>query len=62
MVLHIDAMFIMVAICISIGLHEIVDVASHFAQFDVYCACICANYILSAQVLTFPLTFAVKLC
>ena len=55
-------MFIMAAICISIGLHEIIDGASHFAQFDVYCACICANYILSAQVLTFPLTFAVKLC
>ena len=28
-------------------------------QFDVYCACICANYRLSAQILTF--TFAVKL-
>ena len=29
------------------------------AQFDVYCI---VNYRLSAQVLTFPLTFAVKLC
>ena len=55
--LRIDALFIMAAICISIELYEIVDGASHFAQFDVYCACICANYILGAQVLT----FAVKL-
>ena len=30
-------------------------------QFDLYCACICANCRLSAQVFTFPLTYAVKL-
>ena len=60
--LRIDAMFIMATICISIELYEIVDGASHFAQFYVYCACICANHRLGAQVLTFPLTFAVKLC
>ena len=28
----------------------------------VYCACICANDRISAQVVTFPLTFAVKRC
>ena len=43
--LHIDAMFIMTAICISIGLYAIVDGTSHCA----YCA---ALTILSAQVLT----------
>ena len=59
--LRIDALFIMAAICISIELYEIVDGASHFVQFDVYCACICTNYRLSAKVATFPLTFAVKL-
>ena len=31
------------------------------AQFGVYYAYSCANYRLSAQVLTFPLTFALKL-
>ena len=36
--LHIDTMFNMAAICISIELHKIVDGASDFAQFDVYCA------------------------
>ena len=50
---RIDAMFIMVAICISIELYEIVDRASHFALFYVYCACICAKHKLRAQVLTF---------
>ena len=30
-------------------------------NFDMYCACICANYRLSVQVLTFPLTYAVKI-
>ena len=50
--LCIDAMFIMAAICISIELYEIVDGASHFGQFDVYCACICANRRLSGHVLT----------
>ena len=57
--LCIDTLFIMAAMCISIGLYEIVDGASHFAQFEVYW--ICANDRLSAQILTFPLTFAVKL-
>ena len=60
--LRIDTLFTMAAICISIELYEIVDGASHFAQFDVYCACICANHRLTAQVLTFRLTFAVKRC
>ena len=52
----------MAAMCISIELYEIVDGAIHFVQFVLYCACICANYSLSEQVLTFPLTFAVKPC
>ena len=60
--LRIDTLFTMVAICISIELYEIVDGASHFAQFDMYCACVCTNDRLTAQVLTFPLTFAMKLC
>ena len=58
--LHIDAMFdIMAAIRISMGIemYKIFDGASHFAKFDVYCACICANYRPSAKVLTsrFPI-------
>ena len=59
--LRVNTLFIMAAMCISIELYEIADGASHFAQFDVYCACICTNYRLGAQVWTFPLTFAVKL-
>ena len=51
--LRINTLFVMAAICISIELYEIVDGASHFAQFDVYCACICANDRLSEQILTF---------
>ena len=39
--LRIDTLFIMAAICISIELYEIIGGASHFAQFYVYCACIC---------------------
>ena len=34
---------------------------SHFAQVDVYCARICANHRVSAQVSTFPLTSAATL-
>ena len=34
------------AICISIGTerYEIFDRASHFAQLDMYCACICKSF------------------
>ena len=66
--LFVDTLFIMAAICISIELYEILQLSTEslrnltFAQFDVYFACICANYRLGAPVLTFPLTFAVKLC
>ena len=37
--LRIDAMFFLAAICISIELYEIIDGASHFAQFYVYIVC-----------------------
>ena len=60
--LRIDTLFIMAAMCISIELYENVDLARHFAQFNMYCECICANDRLSAQVVSFSLTFAVKLC